>query len=224
MSKCWNCGVEIADPVQVCPLCQCIMERDRGEPSEPIYPYLHAEREIRRMQRASRIYLAAALVTMVILTLADLRVHGRPGWVILVGILLAYGYFTLRVSITAHTGYRLVTFLQIVLGGAVLAVIDVLTGYRGWSFTYVLPVVCMMVDLAIFVLMIVNKRDWQSYIPFQIVIIVFSVVPFVLRLFGLVTLLTVPMIGAAVAVLFFVVTLIVGGRRAREELYRRFHA
>ena len=39
MSKCWNCGVQLLDPVSVCPLCKCIVEPTEDEASRQIYPY-----------------------------------------------------------------------------------------------------------------------------------------------------------------------------------------
>ncbi len=223
MSKCKNCGVEINDPVSVCPLCRCILEQEDGERAEAIYPYVYAEKEIKKMQRALGIYLVSAIAAELILCLADYAARGSAGWVILIGIFLAYGYLTLKVSISMQTGYRLIVFIQAVLGVAVLLAIDVVSGFKGWSLTYVIPAACMLIDLAIVVMMLVNIRDWQSYIPFQIVIIAFSVLPFVLYGLGFVRHLTVPVIGLAVSLLVFVGTMIIGGRRAREELARRFH-
>ncbi len=239
MRICRNCGIKIADDGNVCPLCRCVtapcgpagddespdLPTQKGVVSDtPIYPYLNAEREIRKMQRALRIYLAAAIAAVVILILADIAVHGTPGWVILIGIFLAYGYLTLKVSISMHTGYRLIVFLQCVLGVAVLFAIDMVSGFQGWSLTYVIPAACMLIDLAIVVMMIVNKRDWQSYIPFLLVILAFSILPLVLFSFGLVTHLVVPVIGLTLVALTFAGAVIVGGRRARDELYRRFRA
>ncbi len=224
MRKCSNCGIEIADDTQVCPLCRCVTEASSPTENAPIYPYLSAEREIRKMQRALRIYAAAAIAAVVILILADIAVQGSPGWVILIGIFLAYGYLTLKVSISMHTGYRLIVFLQCVLGVAVLFSIDMVSGFQGWSLTYIIPAACMLIDLAIVVMMIVNNRDWQSYIPFLLLTLAFSVLPLVLSAFGLVTHLAVPVIGLVLVALTFLGAVIVGGRRARDELYRRFRA
>ncbi len=223
MSKCSNCGIEILDPSGLCPLCKCVTEENGEEREKWIYPYVSAEKGIRKIQRALNIYLVAAIAAEVILCFADIAAGGSVGWVILIGIFLAYGYLTLKVSISMNTGYRLIVFLQAVLGVAVLLAIDMVSGFRGWSLTYVIPAACMLTDLGVVVMMIVNNRDWQSYIMFQIVILAFSVLPLVLYGLGLVSHPVVPVIGLTVAALVFVGTLVIGGRRAREELIRRFH-
>ncbi|MCD8365311.1 MAG: DUF6320 domain-containing protein [Clostridiales bacterium] len=223
MSMCRNCGVQLRDPVPVCPLCKCIVEQEEGEEMSQIYPYLYAERGIKKMQLALNIYLFAAIAAEVILCAIHFMIGGPLGLLILIAAFLVYGFITLKVSIQMHTGYRLKMILQTLLGVAVLLVIDLETGFGGWSLNYVLPAAYILVDITIIVLMLVNNRNWQSYIPLQILDIVFCVIPFVLYHFYLVTNLIVPLIAIVIAGLTFAGTLIVGGKRARSELYRRFH-
>ena len=223
MSKCWNCGVQLLDPVSVCPLCKCIVEPSKDERDRQIYPYKFAEKGIRKMQRALNIYLFAAIVAEAILIGIDYGAGGSPGWVIIVGGLFAYGYITLKVSIEMHTGYRLKMVLQTLLGVAVLFLIDFETGFYGWSLDYVLPAAFILMDVAIIVLMIANKRNWQSYIPLELLVIALAVIPFIFYYFNIVSNLIVGIAAMGVAVLTFVGTLIIGGKRARDELYRRFH-
>lgn len=224
MSKCWNCGVRLTDPDHICPLCKCIVETDGDESAcEKKYPYLYAERGYKKMQLALNIYLFAAIVTELILCVIDIATGGNPGWVIMVGAFLVYGFITLKVSIQMHTGYRLKMMMQSLLGVAVLLVIDMETGFHGWSVNFVLPGVFILINIAIIVLMIVNNRNWQSYIPLQLLLIALSVLPFVLFYLGIVTNIIVACASMFVAVITFVGTLIVGGKRARDELFRRFH-
>ncbi|MFR5116620.1 MAG: DUF6320 domain-containing protein [Eubacterium sp.] len=56
-----------------------------------------------------------------------------------------------------------------------------LTGFSGWSVNYVLPSAFILIDVTVIILMIVNSRNWQSYIPMQLLIIVLKVfIPFIL--------------------------------------------
>lgn len=224
MNKCVNCGVYIKDPVSVCPLCKCIVEQE-GEQSEMLYPFLDAEKVIKKMQLALNFYLFGAIATELILLAIKLLADAENFYwlMLLVGAFLVYGYITLKVSIQMHTGYRFKMFLQALLGWAVLFVIDLFSGWGGWSLNYIWPAVCILMNIAIMVLMLVNSRNWQSYIPLQIFIIAFCVLPFVLYHFGLVTNILLGIIAMLIAILMFAGTMIVGGRRARTELYRRFH-
>ena len=223
MSKCWNCGIEIRDPHHICPLCKCIVERDEKEESDQLYPYLDAEKGIRKAQRAMSIYLLAAILLEVLLVGIDFRANGKPGWVILIGAFLVFGYIILRILLEMSAAYRLKMVLLTLLGVGVVLAIDIETGFAGWSLNYVLPAAFIVLDILIILLMIVNSREWQSYIPLQILIIALCFIPLVLYYLGLVTTLTGGMVSLVAAILFFAGTMIVGGNRARSELYRRFH-
>ncbi|MCD8333009.1 MAG: DUF6320 domain-containing protein, partial [Clostridiales bacterium] len=153
MSKCWNCGVQLRDPVPVCPLCKCIVEREEGENLRQIYPYPYTERGIKKIQLALNIYLFAAIATEVLLIVINYALGGPARWLILIAAFLAYGYVTLKVSIQMRTGYQLKMVLQTLLGVAVLFVIDLETGFGGWSLNYVLPAAYILTDVVIVILM-----------------------------------------------------------------------
>lgn len=221
MSKCLNCGVELLDPANVCPLCSCIVESEGEEINEPTYPY--AEKGRKKIQLALNIYTFTAIVAEVILVTINIAAGSSIWWSVMIGAFLVYGFVTLKFSIQRHTSYQFKMLLQSLLAISLLVLIDLLTGFYGWSLNYVLPAAFILIDAAILVLMIVNSRNWQSYIPMQILIIVLCIIPFLLRHFGITEDAVLSSISLGVAVLVFVGTLIVGGKRARDELYRRFH-
>lgn len=224
MNKCWNCGVEFVDPTSVCPLCKCITEQDGEEDLEmkPTYPF-HPDKEIKKIQLSLNIYTLLAIIAEVILIIVDFHVGDRIGWSILTGACMVYAYITLKFSIQKHIGYQLKILLQTLLGVAVITLIDLLTGFSGWSVNYVLPAAFILVDVAIIVLMLVNSRNWQSYIPMQLLLIALCIIPFVLRHFGISSDSIICLIALCVSIFVFIGTIIMGGRRAVDELYRRFH-
>ncbi len=71
--------------------------------------------------------------------------------------------------------------------------------------------------------MFINRRNWQSYIMLEIGMIFLSAVPLLLRWLNIVTETFISGFAFAVSVFLFLGTLIIGDRRARSELKRRFH-
>ena len=71
--------------------------------------------------------------------------------------------------------------------------------------------------------MFVNRRNWQSYLMLEICMIFLSAVPLLLIRLGIVTETFISGFAFTVSVLLFLGTLIIGDRRARSELRRRFH-
>ncbi len=213
--------MEFTDPTNVCPLCKCITENDADFTQKPTYP--HAEKEIKKIQLALNIYTFAAIAAEILFVVIDSHTGDSFWWSIMVGAFFVYGFITLKFSVQKHIGYQYKMLLQTLLGVSVLVLIDGLLGFRGWSINYVLPAAFILADAAVIVLMIVNNRNWQSYIPMQLLIIALCIITVVLRHFGIITDSVMCLLALGVAVMVFAGTLIVGGKRARDELYRRFH-
>ena len=125
----------------------------------------------------------------------------------------------LFVAIVAEAKTIVLTLIAILI----LIAIDFVSGYRGWSVRYVFPAAIILVDAGILILMCVNRRNWQSYIMWQIFMILCSFVPIILYLTGIIYVPYLALAALGTSVFLFLGTLIIGDRRARVELKRRFH-
>ena len=139
----------------------------------------------------------------------DVRVHTRK--------------MLIRFAILGKTGYRAKITVLTLMAILIVIAIDFLVGYRGWSVNYALPSAIILVDVGIIICMIVNRRNWQSYMMWQIFMILCSIVPVILIFTGIVTAQLFALIAFAFSLFLFLGTLIIGDRRARVELKRRFH-
>ncbi len=219
MARCNQCKIEILDNVSICPLCRCVL--DEVDERENMYPNIrHKDRKI---DLAARIYLFAALLTEALLVYLNVIKFDGIYWSAITGGAFAYIYLTMRFAILHNAGYKAKIIIQTVGAVLFLILIDWSLGYQGWSFNYILPAGIILLDAVIVVLMIVNSRNWQSYILFQLVMIILSLLPIVFFEVGIVTKPKVSLIALIVSVSLFVGTLIIGGKRASAELKRRFH-
>ena len=219
MSKCRNCNVEILDETEFCPLCHGVLEQK--EELENMYP--DARLKNQKLLFASRLYLFCAIVLEFVFVLMDFSKESQIRWSILVGLGLLYIYTVIRYAVLGKSGYRAKTIVLVLLAVLLAVVVDFITGYRGWSVDYVGSGGILLVDVTIIALMIFNRRNWQSYMMWQITMILFSLVPAVLYWAGIEKNETMAFLPLIVSVFLFLGTLIIGGRRARQELYRRFH-
>ena len=101
--------------------------------------------------------------------------------------------------------------------------IDYLTGYRRWALDYVFPGGIIAIDLALFILILINRRNWQSYMMSELQTILLSIVPVVLLQMRIIHFPYLACGSLGVSVFLFLGTLILGDPRARTELKRRFH-
>ena len=104
-----------------------------------------------------------------------------------------------------------------------LFVVDHVLGNNGWSMNYVFPAALMAVDVTVLFLIIFNRKNWQSYLSFEIAMIFFSLIPVILSWEGVIQVRQLSYVALAAAVCMFLGTVIIGGRRATTELKRRFH-
>ncbi len=104
-----------------------------------------------------------------------------------------------------------------------MVVIDYVLGFRHWSLDYVIPTVFIIMDVMIIAAMFINIRSWQSYLLFQICMILCSGVCVLLSLFDVVHHPVMSYVALGFSSVMFLATFIIGGRRARNELKRRFH-
>ena len=219
MSKCGKCNIEILDETERCPLCNSVLEQT--EELENMYPNVRVM--ARKLMLISRIYLFAAILLEVLLVYINVKAEAQTWWSLITGLGFVYVYMLLRFAILGKSGYRGKAVILTLIAVLIAVAADFVIGYRGWSVNYALPAGILFMDAGILVLMFCNRRNWQSYLMWQIFMILCSIVPLVFSLVGIATATFLGELAFAASALLFVGTLIIGDRKARTELKRRFH-
>lgn len=220
MSRCRQCNVVVHDDVPVCPLCRCVLDVD--DQTEAKYPDIWAKNYVLKL--IIRIYLFAAIVLETVLVAINYHYFHGTYWSVIVGVILAYIYLTLAYMVSySRAGYRMKIIVGVAGGVLLLLVIDRVLGNNGWSMNYAFPAALLLTDAIVLGFIIGNRRNWQSYLSFQLAMIVFSLIPVLLNALDIITAPYLSYVALAVAVLSFLGTVIIGGQRAVTELKRRFH-
>lgn len=219
MSKCRQCNIEVLDETERCPLCNTVL--DETVEMENMYPDIRVK--TRKLVLFSRIYLFLAVVTEIILINICMLSEVQSLVYIISGFVLLFGYIVIKYAILGTSGYIAKTVVLTVIAVIMLVAIDFFVGYDGWSVNYVLPSGILLIDAGILVLMVINRKNWQSYLMLQIFMVICSSVAVVLNVFQIITEPIVSIIALNVSVILLLGTVIVGGRRSRVELKRRFH-
>ena len=219
MSKCKQCGVSVNDPSTVCPLCSCVLVE--GGAQHNTYPEIWLKE--RRFTTLCRIFLFTVLTSSTILIWLNAALYPQYPWCVYPVSGLVYAYLILRCGFSSRIGYRVKIVVLLLFGLALLILVDYVVGFYGWSMNYAIPGSILAADATIVILMLVNVRNWQSYIMFQIGTVLASILPLPLWKYGLITHPLVSEIAFAVSLLALLASLIIGFRQARVELRRRFH-
>ncbi len=220
MSKCKNCNLEILDHTVQCPFCHFVLENGAEEVST-MYPDVSGK--AKQFRLAENIVLFVSILAVCICGIVNYMVGASIPWSLIVGLAVLYGNIVLRFAVVGKSGYMFKTIFLVVVAILVLIGIDYLAGYRGWAVNYVLPSGILVVDFAILLVMIINHRNWQSYIMVQLLTIVMSLVPLIMYFVGVIQHVILVNVALGVSVFLFLGTVIIGDRKAVNELKRRFY-
>lgn len=221
MKRCSECNVEIIEDVSVCPLCQHGLEQITLDKKVPMYPLVEFNNQ--KFKLLIRIFIFISIILCAGLFTINLATYNGVWWSLICGGAIAYFWITVRYSIHNNTNSAAKILVQTIGGMGLCLLIDMVIGYQGWSINYVIPSIILVAYFAIVILMIVNFMNWQSYILFQITLVIFSLILMVLYFFRIITNPVLCYVTAAITLVIFIGTVVFGDKKAKTELIRRFH-
>lgn len=221
MNKCKKCGVRVADPTRICPLCQMVLTVDEQEKPSKTYPNIREKRKL--WTKIWKIVTFVLVIVQIILIGINAAYYHGIRWSMISGVAILYLLASLHQLILHPDSLVRKLFRQTVMVWLLLLVIDLALGFRGWSFTIGLPCVILSLDGIVLVCMIVQFRNWQNYLLLQMFALLVSVFNVVLWLiqrhsFGILVWITL-----GVTALFFGFCVFFGNTKAKNELQRRFY-
>lgn len=222
MSKCLKCGVQILDSTEVCPLCRCVVEADGEDEAGERYPDIRLKG--RKLELIARIVLFVSIVIGALCIILNYKYQTGVWWsAVVVGGLADLQLIMFFFVENEHAGYRSKMVIGVACCIAYAVLIDYVFGFEHWSVDYVVPAAFLAMDIMIIILMFVNIRNWQSYLLFQILMIICSGVCAVLSLIGVIRHPAMSYTAFGLSCMLFLASFIIGGKRASNELKRRFH-
>jgi hypothetical protein len=113
--------------------------------------------------------------------------------------------------------------VQVICTSILTVIMDNAIGYSGWSVNHVIPEIIILANVAVLILVFVNRMYWNTYVINQIVIAVCGLIPGVLFLCGLIKVPLPTIVATATSFIVLVVMIIFGDKTIKSELKRRFH-
>lgn len=234
MGYCSYCKMEIRDNTIICPLCRTVLEYDKAsfekyDGSSPkdgeretggAYPEVVGSPL--RWDTLLRFFLLFSILCEGILVTINILTFRGHWWSFICGGAVIFSYISFKRWTRDYSGHVqniLLEFLGIVL---LSILVDNVLGYRGWSVNCVIPCAIMLSELATVILMILFIGGWHRYVSLLLFDLVFSLFMVFMIPLGIVTWPVLTFIAAGISIIIFALTLIIGGRKAGNELKRRF--
>ncbi|KMZ53532.1 DUF6320 domain-containing protein [Dorea sp. D27] len=101
---------------------------------------------------------------------------------------------------------------------------DAFTGWHKWSVNFVLPSVCVIIELSMLIISRLQSHTAREYMIYYVMASAYSIlVPFILLLTKVITITTPAVICAGLSFLFLLALVIFKGREFKEEMHKKFH-
>jgi len=220
MNSCKRCGVAINDETTICLFCGMVLSGD-GDGARNIYPDIR--NKTRMLKKLINIASYFAIVLEIFLVVINYYNYYGIKWSVITGGALFYLVLTLQYTVNKRNGHIVKIFVQMLGAMLLVVIIDFALGFSGWSFNIGIPLIILLMDAVILMCMLINYKNWQSYLLIQIFALISSIFHMGLYLAGCVNGPLLPCVTCGVSAVIFTSCLVIGDKKAKSELKRRFY-
>ena len=230
MKMCPQCQAVLYDGNETCPLCHCVPEDLSAEDEArvtkefgAVAPYPDAKKKYRAVKIVLRIALFVLILAAAAMLIVNYTVTPTIKWSFIAIAGEAYAYIMLNYWLKNDSGFAAKVALQIFSTAALVYAVDMLTGNYGWALQWAIPGIILLGDGFVFLLMMMNRSRWHSYLLLLILMGVCSIALAGFFIAGHLEHKLVAMICIAVTGIYILATVIFGQAKISTELKRRFH-
>jgi hypothetical protein len=219
MKFCNSCNVSVVGKRKICPLCQERLAGDKAQ--EEVFPkisFIYKEHS-----SFFRIMLLVSIITATVSVAVNILLPGRGAWSLFVLGGLGSVWASLinlinqRKNIPKNIVYQVMTISVITL------IWDFLTGWKGWSINYVIPLVCVFAMISMAIISKIRKLYTEDYILYIIIDGLFGIVPIIFIIFGFSDVLYPSIICISTSIISLSTIIIFENKSLKAEIKRRLH-
>jgi hypothetical protein len=218
MKYCDKCKVTIRSNEAVCPLCQNRLVGTEGEEIYPEVPTIY-----RQFEMFFKLLILSTILAGVGCVAVNLILPQGGYWSVFVVLGILCFWISLAYAVKKKDNIPKNITVQVVILSLLSIGWDWLTGWRGWSLDFVLPITCIAAMISLSIIARVTKMPAGDYIVYLIVDIVFGIVPLIFYLTGLVGIVIPSVICIALSLLSLSVLILFEGKNMLQEIERNFH-
>ena len=220
MRRCTECAVEIEGTWSRCPLCTAPVV---GEPVPSPLPAVPLRFSRRRVLKV--LFLTSIAVILASFVAQLLFNRGLAGIGVLRSLWLGVVtmWLVVLMAIRKRRNVAKGTVYLVVVAGLVCVYWDYLTGWRGWSLTYAVPIVCSCSIVGLLITVRVLRIEVGEHILYSGLTVLLGLAPIGFLAFGLVTNPLPSGICGALSFFALVLMQLARGSDVRHELSKRLH-
>lgn len=177
----------------------------------------------KKSDKIIKILISESLIMAFILLLINKLTTLTIPWAALANAGIVYTWIVVMYSIKKNINIAGHVLLQTIAISILAFYIDYTLGMKGWSINIAIPIIIMVANLTMLVLTIVSYKKYMKYAIYQLIIVLFSMLPVVLVTEHIVQHKALSMIATGISVLNFILCLALSAKDVKETIIRKFH-
>lgn len=220
MQYCKRCRVHIQTPAVRCPLCRGKLE---GEPERDGQMFPDMTENKSRIALGFRIFSFCCVAIMIVSLMVNVIFPGEVFWAGFVAAAVVCMWLLTAAAFVKRRNLLKNTMWQMVLLWGIFLFWDFLTGYRGWSLEYGIPVAILVVYPVLTVIVKLMKPPVSYYMIYYILACCAGILQMLFLIGNLLETRIPSVICGAVSALILAGLLIFQGRNFWEEVRKKVH-
>ena len=144
-------------------------------------------------------------------------------WAALTNAGIVYIWVIVIYSIKRNVNIAGHVLIQIIALSILTAYIDYKLGWKAWSINIAIPIMIMITNITMLILTIISHKKYIKYAIYQLIIVLFSMLPIFLIREHLIENRILSMIASGICFINFIVCLVLCTKDIKAAIIRKFH-
>lgn len=174
-------------------------------------------------EKIIRIAIILSIAIAIILTVINKLTSPKVPWAALANSGIIYIWIVVAYSINKNVNIAGHVTIQTIAISLLTVYIDYKLGFRGWSLSIAIPIIIIVANLTMLILTIISYKKYLRYAIYQLIILIFSILPAIFITEKIVTEPILGIIATGISLFNLLVTVILSSKDLKEAIIRKFH-
>ena len=170
-----------------------------------------------------KIFLISSVILGILLFIINKLTTPNIPWATLTNAGIIYIWITVFYSINKNTNIAGHVLIQAIAISLLTVFIDYKLGFEKWSINISIPIIIIIANVTMLVLTIVSYKKYIKYAIYQLIIVLFSMVPVILLGENVLENRVLSIIASSISIINLILTLILSTKDVKEAIIRKFH-
>ena len=175
-------------------------------------------------KKVLQIFSFCCIAAIVISMMTDIIISPGVHWSVFVAAGCLTMWFIMAVGYVKRHNLLKNAAWQLLIMSGICVLWDAGTGWRGWSVNIGIPNICLLIQVAMFIISMIRSLSPREYMIYYVMASVYSMVlPFILLMTGVIRYRTPTVVCIGCSFLFLIGLILFKRKEFKEEMHKKFH-